>query len=1453
MSEKGTVTRVTALAAVMAAVMLLGLPALNLSVDNGRSLGAVGSAEAAEDVDRIFTLGIGELTADSLNPNTATMVSEFLLIYYCYSYLWGYDVDTNIIGDLATDWEVSPDGLTWHFELARNAYFCDPAHPYETSHQVTASDVVFSFWEVQNHTSSRLYSFFPGVIEDMTYNPADPFDLTIEFSRYHATVRDSWTSVPILPRYYWEGSDFINFDNLPPIGSGPLYYATDGLPDSGGAELATNPIWFQTENKGWKLHTDSWLIKEVLSPDAALIDLNTGEIDCYSRLTPELYLSAVGSTTYPNTVGFSQAAGFVYEYNLNQMTEYMRSSLGAPYTSGENNQLLLDPTVKMAMAMAVDKHAFVNDPMIVSGLGSYADSLVPPNNPQHYWVPDPIEFDLTAARQLLWDAGWQFDRTGAPATSTTCPLAKVGGKDVLSFRFFTLNTGVTWENAADQLVDWASKIGVELNKQIKTVSQMNSDWYSADYDVWLWDWVMGVLGDASGVMEVLTTMSIGSSSDVYLSDAYYDNLYNLSLTTVDPAERQEILNEMQEWAYWNLGCQCIAYSNDNYAVSTVTWDPDSLGDWNTKYMLLPETSAQWNSMQMYPNDNHAPQFTSYTGSTGVVIADMGVSENFVATALDDDATTLKEYRWFWGDGSSTSWSSGGSASHTYAEDGIYEVWVAVREAGPSNGFLDYFQTSAQVTVAVYDMSNMPPTGVSFDFVPADPDAGTYIVFTGSATDPEGDTLYYAWDFGDGHSSGGQVVEYQYGAEGSFTVTLSVTDNRLGYGTRPVTHPELIYVAANQPPTISVGDFPDIPKGQSRTYTVTASDAENSLRFTWDWGDKSSLTVTTAPSATHTYDVRGTYTLQVWADDLTGLDGHNVSDTGSVYVYNPSGNKAPQISGFTVDDGTPNTFVDVLFTATASDQDGDALTFTIQFGDGTNYVEEIGPNSGEVLTVTAEHAYETDGTKTAWLYVTDGLATASRSVTLSVNLNWEPTLEPLPDVQETTGIPVTVTAVADDWDGDPLTYTWEWGDGILDVTYESSATHTYDEPYNGVYRLYVDDGQGHNISEAALVEINSIPQVEPLPELSLEVGEVHFFVADVVDDDSPDLMWDFGDSSPYEFGNVVGHAYVSPGTYTYTVWVDDGFPVTGHNVSAVGTANVYSSLDYGWLRAVTNPAVPGMIYIDGEWMSRWGLDWVKLNPGEYTLSFGDVLGLVTPAPQVIEIVAGEITYAQGDYVAMGSLRVITDPAVPSTVYVDDIPRNDWGFWNYVPAGTYTVSFGAVADMATPPSPQTVTVTEGGFQQVIGTFTSSPGAPGPDPATYGMLRVTTSPAVPTMVYLDGEWMSHWGLDWVKVAPGTHTLSFSDVTPDPVSVEITAGMTTSYEGVFELAGTLRVMTSPPVPSTIYVNDIPRNDWGLWVDVPVGTYTVSFGEVEGLIAPVPQVVTVTAGGYTEVTGIFT
>src|SRR4030042_32704 len=160
MDEKSCiVSRMTAIVAVLTAALMLGVPSFIIGGDS--PLSAVGSAEAQGiDVDRTFILGVTELTVDSLNPNTYTMVSEGLAIFYCYSYLLGYDVNTQVIGDLANSWSFSPDGLTWNFKLANNAYFCDPASPLDKSHPVTAEDVIFTFWALQNNSNSRLHSYF---------------------------------------------------------------------------------------------------------------------------------------------------------------------------------------------------------------------------------------------------------------------------------------------------------------------------------------------------------------------------------------------------------------------------------------------------------------------------------------------------------------------------------------------------------------------------------------------------------------------------------------------------------------------------------------------------------------------------------------------------------------------------------------------------------------------------------------------------------------------------------------------------------------------------------------------------------------------------------------------------------------------------------------------------------------------------------------------------------------------------------------------------------------------------------------------------------------------------------------------------------------------------------------------------------------------------------------------
>jgi hypothetical protein len=140
---------------------------------------------------------------------------------------------------------------------------------------------------------------------------------------------------------------------------------------------------------------------------------------------------------------------------------------------------------------------------------------------------------------------------------------------------------------------------------------------------------------------------------------------------------------------------------------------------------------------------------------------------------------------------------------------------------------------------------------------------------------------------------------------------------------------------------------------------------------------------------------------------------------------------------------------------------------------------------------------------------------------------------------------------------------------------------------------------------------------------------------------------------------------------------------------------------------------------------------------------------------------------------------------------------------------------------------------------------------------MLRVTTSPAVPSQILVDGVPRDTWGLNWVKLPPGTYTVRFTHVEgytePDPQTVNVTTGNTTTVDGTFTQRGTLRVTTSPAVAGTISVDGIPRNDWGVWTDLPTGGHQVCFGAVEGYTAPPCQNITLTAGQQTTVNGTYT
>ncbi len=1160
--------------------MMLGLPSFQMG-DIGKNLSPVDSVAAGAG-DRVIRIGQPYLIADiqTLNPLTYTMGSEFQIIWPCYSTMLIYDVNNKVRGDLAKSWSMSPDGLVWTFEIVNNAKFYDRYNP-TADHPLTVDDIIYTYYLIQNTTGNFLGYYFPEIpgvgplIADM--QKITDYKMTMTLSTQYAAFVSGLLGVPILPKYVWSLQDW-DWDNFDPpdiaaiIGSGPFVYNLPGMPAASTIELIKSPTWFATEEYGWQIHVDRllWMSQTI---DSNLLAFTNGDIDIMTWPTNEQFITLPRDANHEK---WTSSQGFVFEFVANQLSDANRTlwDIGGP--TDWNNQLLQDPVIKLAMAMSIDKDAIVRD--VLGGMGSVADSLVPPASPWHYWYgvqpsedpingrapvgEEPIVFDTAAARQLLIDNGWAYTTTGAAAPADYYPLCKAGGTDPLRFRMFSPND-MTEFIEGSQLIDlWNQQAGIDLQYGAVSPNQANTLWFAGDYDTWYWDFWFDPTSDPStDCMEVLTTGSIGVWSGTYWSNATYDALYYESLKAMNPDDRMVILDEMQRMVYEEFSKQLVAYMDMLYAAQTVApdyWVKSSYGNWTQKYPLIPDAGFPWLYTQIYPQDNPSPQITSFTTEYET---DTVTPVQFTATVQDTDP---KLYRWNFGDGTKSPWSSSPDVQHLYPVDGYYDAYFMAKEDGTADGFM----TWGKAKVTVIDMTNTPPHTLDFTIDPTDPDSGTQVWLNGTALDDNpGDTLSYSWNFGDGDTGGGQNVQHQF-TEGlpSYTVTMYVTDNHLGQQPRPVSYSGLVTVSANSPPTCVVPNFPAVSWKTNYPFAITSTDVNprDSHRYTWDWDD-GEVSVTTTTSTTHWYARKGTYNITVWADDLTGLAGHNVSDWGLATVI-ASDNLPPTPTEFYVDDDTPVAGQVVTFTCNATDPNNDLLVVTVDFGDLTSTtVTQTAANTSVQVT----HMYA-EGFYLASMSVYDGQSPPEMfptQILMSVSPgNQPPVIDPLPDFYRTTGDLVTLSATATDPELDPLKYTWDpLGDGS-ELIVGQSIDYAYALPswpaaYG--YRVWVDDGQGNNVSEVASAYINSLPVLSDYLDRTVDGGVLNTYSAVVndMDLDTMTVTWDFGDGSAFAVGESVDYAYASVGsitTYTLTIWVLDGFTddVTGpHNVSDTATITV----------------------------------------------------------------------------------------------------------------------------------------------------------------------------------------------------------------------------------------------------------------------------------------------------------
>ncbi|HET6404454.1 MAG TPA: PKD domain-containing protein [Candidatus Thermoplasmatota archaeon] len=416
-----------------------------------------------------------------------------------------------------------------------------------------------------------------------------------------------------------------------------------------------------------------------------------------------------------------------------------------------------------------------------------------------------------------------------------------------------------------------------------------------------------------------------------------------------------------------------------------------------------------------------------------------------------------------------------------AEDALSTVYVRALSAEGDPVVSRSFTIDDAPNAGIVVLTTLPVhTQTPVEFSGAAAEAATGAAITG-----------YAWSFGDGGTATGATASRSYAQDGTYTVTLTVTDahGRTGTATRSVT-------ILNRAPVPTLSYTPAMPvTTDTVSFTASATDADGTV----------TSIVIRVHNGTSTSDpvlATGGTTLQVkFPDDGSYLAVATATDDdgteGSLQTLVHVSNVRP--TALLV--ATPTlvgTGGDVTFNASTSyDPDGAIVSYIFDLGDGRDPIVQATP----VLVAS----YASNGVYHARVTVVDDDNSEDPSPTVMIRVNGRPTLSNPGNKHVAEGETLTFQLTATDPENDPITYS-------MNRTIEGASLHattgvftwTPNFAQEGTYYVTFTAHDGvSGSSRSVILSVGDVPLPPVLHPIGPKTGAENSFLTFTVSASDPD--------------------------------------------------------------------------------------------------------------------------------------------------------------------------------------------------------------------------------------------------------------------------------------------------------------------------------------------------------------